>query len=102
MFTEMSHRLEICACCPVSGNPLDGSALLIQYKPGAKILEVAALRSYIDSYQGGRGSVRSMEGMIQQIAQDCAQILEVNVTIVAELLIAPVQQMTVKCYAYPN
>jgi hypothetical protein len=65
-------------------------------------LEVAALRNYIDSYQDGRGNVRSMEGMIQQIAQDCADAAQVEVTVNADLQIAPNQRMHLMCKATPE
>lgn len=66
-----------------------------------KFLEVASLRAYVDSYIGGRGDVRSMEGMIQQIAQDCANAAESRVTCRASLNIAPNQSMRVRCVAHP-
>jgi len=64
-FTTEVHELPIESCCPVSYNPQPGSFIAITYEPADKILEVASLRRYVDSYRGGRGSVRSMEGMIQ-------------------------------------
>jgi hypothetical protein len=62
---------------------------------------VHSLRAYIDSYQGGRLSVRSMEGMIQQIAQDCANALGAYVKVSASLSIDPDQQMSLSCAAFP-
>jgi len=82
-------------CCPVSGNPQAGSTLTLRYQPAAFVLEVYALRHYIDSYVGGRGEIRSMEAMIQQIAADCAQILGVAVEAVADLALHPHQRMRV-------
>jgi len=95
-----THTLSLPPCCPVSGNPLQGSTIAISYSPdGGKVLEVAALRAYVDSYQGGRGDVRSMEGMCQQITQDCANVLGVMVHTVAELVIHPGQKMRLECSA---
>jgi NADPH-dependent 7-cyano-7-deazaguanine reductase QueF len=101
-FTEEEHSLNVSDCCPVSHNPLPGSIIYIRYKPQRFILEVSALRNYVDSYRGGLGEVRSMEGMIQSIAQDVADTLWVDVTIEARLLISPEQRMNLKCYAFPK
>jgi NADPH-dependent 7-cyano-7-deazaguanine reductase QueF len=94
-----THRLELKPCCPVSGNPLAGSVIEIEYRVGELVLEVEALRAYVDSYQGGRGDVRSMEGMCQQITQDCANAVQTSVWTRATLNIAPEQQMIVECSA---
>jgi len=72
------------------------------YDPGEVILEVASLRAFIDSYQGGRGEVRSMEGMIQEITQACADVLNVYVRVEADLYIKPFQRMFLKCQACPE
>jgi NADPH-dependent 7-cyano-7-deazaguanine reductase QueF len=101
MWTEETHRLELSDCCPISHNPQVGSSIAITYEPQAVILEVAALRAYLDSYAGGRGSVRSMEGMIQQVAQDCANALKVYVKVQADLRIEPGQEMHLACCAFP-
>ena len=96
--TTQKQTLALPACCPISGNPLEGSEIDITYKPGRWHLEVEALHQYIQSYKGGRGDVRSMEGMIQQIAQDCAETLEVDVVVEARLVIAPgPQKMHLVC-----
>lgn len=94
-----THRLELKPCCPISGNPLAGSVIEIEYRVDELVLEVAALRAYVDSYQGGRGDVRSMEGMCQQITQDCADAVQTSVWTRATLNIAPEQQMIVECSA---
>lgn len=99
--TTVTHVLSIPPCCPVSGNPLEGSTAWISYTPKLHLLEVEALRHYIDSYKGGRGEVRSMEGMIQNIAQDCADLIRSEVTVRADLNILPSQNMTVECVGYP-
>lgn len=101
LWTQETHELELPSCCPVSGNPMPGSKLCIIYEPAATILEVKSLRDYVDSYRGGRGEVRSMEGMIQQIAQDAAMVLNVYVKVEADLEIAPAQRMKLKCTGCP-
>lgn len=100
--TFVTHRLLIPPCCPISNNPRPGSRLEISYQPHDYMLEVAALRCYVDSYRGGRGPVRSMEGMIQCIAQDCADCIKTPVRVVAELMLDPNQEMLVRCEATPS
>lgn len=96
-----THIMPLNPACPISGNPQGGSEVRIRYRPAAKILEVAALREYIDSYTGGRGDIRSMEGMVQAITQDCATATGVECTVIADLTIQPRQRMTLECVAYP-
>jgi NADPH-dependent 7-cyano-7-deazaguanine reductase QueF len=74
----------------------------ITYAPADHILEVESLRAYVDSYTGGRGDIRSMEGMIQAIAQDSANALLVRVVVIADLNIRPNQKMHLKCTAKPT
>jgi len=95
--TTQTHELDLPPCCPRSGNPLAGSSIAITYTPAETHIEVASLRKYVDSYQGGRGSIRSMEGMIQQIARDCSEAVGVPVTVTARLVINPGQRMTLTC-----
>ena len=98
--TKERHILPLPPCCPVSGNPREGSVLEIEYTVLDKILEVASLRAYVDSYMGGRGDVRSMEGMIQQITQDCANAVQTTVHVIARLTIEPNQRMEIECSAH--
>jgi NADPH-dependent 7-cyano-7-deazaguanine reductase QueF len=97
--TRETHILPIEKCCPVSGNPERGSEIHISYDVGDRILEVESLRNYVDSYIGGRGEIRSMEGMVQAIAQDCANSIQAMVHVVAELNISPNQRMRLECSA---
>src|ERR1700758_1223969 len=101
-FTHHEHELGLPACCPVSGNPRPGSTITISYEGNEGFLEVASLRAFIDSYVGGKGDVRSMEGMLQEIAQACAEVLKVQVTLKSNLLIEPGQIMRVTCYAFSD
>lgn len=94
---EESHILSIENCCPVSRNPQKGSKITITYSPVDSLLEVAALKVYIDSYIGGKGEIRSMEGMIQNIANECSQILQTPVVVKAQLFINPDQEMHLTC-----
>jgi NADPH-dependent 7-cyano-7-deazaguanine reductase QueF len=100
--TWVTHKLALPKCCPVTGNPFPGSEIEITYTPNFFILEVAALHAYIQSYVGGRGDVRSMEGMIQNIAQDCSNCIEQTVKVIANLSLEPTQKMRVECITNPN
>jgi NADPH-dependent 7-cyano-7-deazaguanine reductase QueF len=100
-FTEHEHIFNLPECCPISRNPRPGSTISIIYKGRAGFLEVASLRAFIYSYVGGKGEVRSMEGMLQEIAQSCADILGVDVKVFSDLNIDPSQKMRVTCYAFP-
>lgn len=99
-FTQITHTLEFNTLCPFSQNPLPGSTIAISYTPRDFIIEVYSLRRYIDSYKGGKGDVRSMEGMLQQVAKDCAALLKVKVEVVGDLALAPDQKEKVTCLEY--
>jgi len=100
-FTEIVHVVPIKDFCPISHNPAGGH-IEISYTPADRILEVASLRNYVDSYKGGKGEVRSMEGCIQAITQDCADTVRVCVVVSTDLYINPLQGMRLKCTAFPN
>lgn len=100
--TVERHELDIPTCCPISKNPLPGSILKIKYRPDKLLLEVASLSDYIREYIGGRLDVRSMEGMIQNIAQDCANAIGVKVRVRATLMLQPKQIMKLECKAWPS
>ena len=96
------HILDIPVCCPVSKNPRSGSTITISYYPAGQSLEVASLIAFIHTFKGGLYDdagqliVRDMEGMIQHIAQECARVLAIPVTIEADLQILPRQRMKLK------
>lgn len=96
------HILPFYGMCPFSGNPQAGSQLAILYCPERTFLEVYALNAYVQDYQGGRGDVRDMEGMIQQTAQDCANALDTLVTVGAFIRLHDGNVMTVMCQAMPK
>lgn len=76
------HILPLPSCCPVSGNPQPGSLLAICYHAGGAFLEVYSLRKQIDAYIGGHANgIRDMEGMVQDIAKDCAVTVHAPVTV---------------------
>lgn len=86
------HRFDLPRMCPVSGNPQPGSVIEVWYTANKWFLEIETLGEYIASYIGGRPMngklIRDMEQTIQQIAQDCADSVEVSVAIIARLKIA--------------
>jgi NADPH-dependent 7-cyano-7-deazaguanine reductase QueF len=100
--TEEEHLVFFHGCCPVTKNPRRGSSATITYTPWDKCLEVASLASYIESYTGGRGEIRSMEGMIQAIASDCSKATGVRVKVFADLILEPYQKMRLTCHACPE
>jgi 7-cyano-7-deazaguanine reductase len=100
-FIEHDHILELPECCPISHNPRPGSTISLSYKGKDTFLEVYSLRKFVDSYRGGKDGVRSMEGMLQEITQACAQALGVEVRMEAMLHLEPQQRMRVICYAFP-
>lgn len=96
------HILDIPSCCPVSKNPRPGSKITISYYPGGQSLEIASLIAFIHSFRGGLYDdagqlvVRDMEGMIDRIAQECANSLGLAVTVQADLQLLPRQEMILK------
>jgi len=94
-----THILPLLNCCPVTKNPQKGSTIEISYCPDNLLLEVESLRAFVDSYVGGKGDIRSMEGMIQDITQKCANMIGVMVYSLALLIIEPNQQMRLECSA---
>lgn len=101
-FMIETHILPLKPACPYSGNPKAGSLVTIAYRPESLIIEVASLREYVDSYTGGLGDIRSMEGMIQSITQDCADATKAQCTVIADLIIDPGQEMQLQCIAIPR
>lgn len=102
------HTLDIPPCCPVSKNPRLGSTITIRYRPNGASLEVASLVAYLHSYQdglydaSGQLVVRDMEGMLLNIAQDCANVLGVPVRVSAQLVIVPRQKVSFVARGYPS
>ena len=96
-YTIETHIVALPSCCPVSHNPQAGSTIAIRYRARFCVLEVESLVKYLDSYIGGRGPIRSMEGMIQQITSDCAKVLRTTVEVRAELNLLPEQKMILEC-----
>jgi NADPH-dependent 7-cyano-7-deazaguanine reductase QueF len=93
--------------CPRSKNPQPQSTIKIVYRPKSFVLEIGRLYAYLDQYKGGLRDeagnivVRSMEGMIDRVALDCAAALGTPVRVYADLVLAPREVMRLKARAYP-
>lgn len=104
----LSHEVTIPVCCPVSRNPRPGSTLTVIYRAKEQVLEVASLYAYLHQFVGGLRDrdgeleVRDMEGMLQCVAHDCAQVLHVPVRLHAQLQIVPRQQVLAIFRGYPK
>jgi 7-cyano-7-deazaguanine reductase len=93
------HILPLPSMCPISGNPQPGSTLFVLYKPTHAFLEVYSLRAYLNSYIGGKGAIRDMEGTIQAIAQDCADVLQAPVCVGAWIVLQRADALSLICTA---
>ena len=85
----LSHSTPIPQCCPVSGNPLPGSKLTVCYRPDDVVFPVEDLASFVSEYVGGRGDIRGMEEMIQELAVRVRDVVRVPVRAYADLVIKP-------------
>lgn len=85
----VSHSVPLPQCCPVSGNPAAGSKLTVSYLPAGVVFPVEDLAAFVAEYVGGRGEVRGMEEMIQELANRVNGVVGVNVRAVAYLIINP-------------
>jgi len=99
--TYSTHTIVFGDMCPVSRNPQTGSTLTVAYRPHLLFLEVDSLYAYVMKYRGGKDDIRDMEGMIQQIAQDCADVIHVRVTVKASIILQR-GSMQVVSIAYPQ
>lgn len=87
--TFVAHEVNIPQCCPVSANPAPGSVIKVCYIPNGIVYPVENLVDLVNEYVGGRGDVRNMEEMIQDVASRVAGIVKVPVRAIADLNIRP-------------
>lgn len=78
--TRVRLRTPYSGACPVSGYPLAGSWIEIQYAPADCILELSTIAAHLPTYAD---EARDVETIIQMLAQDCAAALGVSVNIAA-------------------
>lgn len=87
--TFVSHSTPLPQCCPVSKNPLPGSKLTVCYRPDDVVFPVEDLAAFVAEYVGGRGDIRGMEEMIQELVVRVRDVVQVPVRAFADLLIKP-------------
>jgi hypothetical protein len=85
----VSHSTPLPQCCPVSRNPLPGSNLTVCYQPNGIVFPVEDLADFVAEYVGGRGDIRGMEEMIQELATRVRDVVGVPVRAYADLIIQP-------------
>lgn len=76
--TRVCLRTPYAGACPVSGYPLAGSWVEVEYTPANKILELSAVAQHLPTYAD---EARDVETVAQLLAQDCAAALGVPVQI---------------------
>lgn len=94
-------------CCPVSGNPRRGSKLTLNYQATRELIDVLTLTRWVRSFQGGAPTgTRTMEGMILDLAQACADHTRADVSAVADCVIdaglAHSLTLRIECKATPR
>lgn len=89
--TFVTHTAPLPPCCPISGNPLEGSAITVCYMANGTVFPVEDLSSFIAEYVGGHEAreVRNMEEMIQDLAIRVRDEVGVPVRAYADLIIRP-------------
>lgn len=75
---------------------MEGSTLTISYIPDEKLLEVYSLNDYIFSFINSN-EVRDLELLTQVIAQDCHNILGVNVSVIGKYIFNIGQTVICEC-----
>lgn len=84
--TKQTHVVDIPPLCPVTHNPVAGSTLTISYTPANNLLEIYSLRDYVASFAGSE-TVRDIEQLAIVVAQDCREVLRVNVSVVGRFVL---------------
>ena len=87
--TAVHHIVDIPPCCPKTGNPLAGSKLLLSYRPSGIVFPVEQLQDMVAEYVNGRGDIREMESMIQDIALRVSAVIGARCRVRADLVIKP-------------
>lgn len=81
IWTCEQNVIRLPVCCPISGNPRDGSTLTLTYLPKGWCIEVYSLNQLAERFVGGwKGNEhypaeRNMEGMIRLLVQMAADAL---------------------------
>jgi ABC-type uncharacterized transport system YnjBCD permease subunit len=85
----------------VQGGEEYNGLLLIEYCPIKLIFEKVALRNYVHWLLLANDAF-SIESVIQYMAQECANILNVHVKVKAHLSIKPEQRLVLECSGMPE
>ena len=93
---KQTHEVALSSLCPKTGNPIEGSTLIISYVPDEKLLEVYSLNEYIASFIGSR-EVSDLELLTQVVARDCHTILGVDVSVVGRYILNIGQTVICEC-----
>ena len=95
------HLVNVPSLCPATGNPQPGSTLSVTYIPRSKLLELYSLTAYVHSFVGHE-TVRDIEYFAQTLAQDCADVLGVAVTVRANFVLDIDQVVKLRIKAAPR
>ncbi len=93
---KQTHEIEIPPLCPKTGNPIQGSTLIITYTPNAKLLELYSLNEYVASFIGSK-EVRDLELFTQVVARDCHAVLGVEVSVIGKFVLNIGQTLICEC-----
>lgn len=94
--TKQTHEVDVPSLCPRTGNPIQGSTLIISYTPDQKLLEIYSLNEYIASFIGSQ-EVRDLELLTQVIARDCHEVLGVSVFVIGKYILNVGQTIICEC-----
>jgi 7-cyano-7-deazaguanine reductase len=96
--THVALEVDLPPCCPITGNPLEGSTLRLTFIPNDRTFPVEDLEELVREYVGGHKArdIRGMEEMIQDLAQRACASVGVPVRAEAQLRIIPPQGGTLQ------
>lgn len=77
--TSQVHTIPISGLCPVTSNPLEGSKISVAYMPDKSCLELYSLATFVHSFRESKTAM-DLEQFIVQVAQACANVLQLDVT----------------------
>lgn len=80
------HKVSLSDLCPMTGNPIQGSFVVISYAPVDKLLEIYSLNAYVNGFTGSQ-EVRDLEMLVKVVADACSQALEAPVTVLGKFVL---------------
>jgi hypothetical protein len=102
MAASIDVTVPLPSCCPVSGNPQEGSSLTLSYRPRGRVIETYSLEAVVKQFKRGFPGVgpvgpdgtrllyraeRNMEGMVHLLCQMAADAAGVRVRARADLIL---------------